>query len=177
MQEIFSLFLSQLSRQKESECQCNRVCQNMPSPTPEPYDWIEKSLWHSLDLLLCAHVKISPLCFFAIGCVLRACVVVTTPPLSRSHTSNLNSIHLLPGSRLSGFRKSRLEGSTYVVDECCHFCLNVQYETIAVNTNSNGNQIDPKNAQLYSRNEPVYNLVQKLFWSIKCHSKQSKIFS
>ena len=136
MQEISSLFLSQLSRQKESECQCIRVCQNMSSPTPEPHDWIEKSLWHSLDLLLCAHVKISPLCFFAIGCV-----VVTTPlSLSRSHTSNLNSIHLLSGFRLSGFRKSRLEGSTYVVDERCHFCLNVQYESCVLAPTKRGDE-------------------------------------
>lgn len=86
MQEIFSLFLSQLSRQKESECQCNRVCQNMPSPTPEPYDWIEKSLWHSLDLLLCAHVKISPLCFFRHRlCSQGMCCCYDPPSVTLAH--------------------------------------------------------------------------------------------
>lgn len=96
----------------------------MSSPTSEPYHWIEKSLWHispcgSLDprllislSILCAHVKISPLS--AIGCLLRPCVVAKTPSSSRSHTSNLNSIHLLSRSQLSKLRKRRLEGSTYV---------------------------------------------------------------
>lgn len=119
------LFSSWLCRQKESERQWNRVCQNMPSPhlnlnRKSPSDTSLSVELLVSGLILWAHVKIT---FRQRLHSQGACCYSPTPPAPRhSHTLFTFRFHPSVSCQSSGRGILML----WPADDCC--CLDTQYE-------------------------------------------------